>query len=161
MLSPGTKVKLKTFNKASHPPTDCDPSENYWLLIGMSGTIIEPVNNCSRVLVRFDNSIQSMGLHCHNEVENSLLIFESDLEVLIENDRRLVARLAIELYEGKITFDEFLMQTPDDDTDEEISELIDLITHKSKRGGFMGVRPEQHDKYLGEINNLIKKLAQG
>jgi len=76
------------------------------------------------------------------------------------NDRKLTARLAKELYAGEITFDDFLMQAPEDDTDEEISELIDLITHEPKKGGFMGVSPKEHDKYMEEIKELIEKLSK-
>ena len=82
MLELGAKVKLKTFNNTSLAPEDCDQSENYWLLIGETGTIKKPENNRSRVLVQFDNSVESKGLHCHNEIVNSLLILTTDLEVL-------------------------------------------------------------------------------
>ena len=84
MLEPGTKVKLKTFNSTSASPEDCDPSENYWLLIGEIGTVKLPENNRSRVLVQFEKSVESNGLHCHNEIENSLLILTTDLEILGE-----------------------------------------------------------------------------
>ncbi len=82
MLSPGTKVKLITFNNSSVAPEGCDPSENYWALIGELGIIIEPKNSRSRLLVQFDNSVELMGLHCHNKIKNSLLILASDLEVI-------------------------------------------------------------------------------
>ena len=82
MLESGTKVKLTTFNNTTDSPEDCEPSENYWSLIGETGIIKKPENNRSRVLVQFDNSVKSKGLHCHNEIENSLLILASDLEVL-------------------------------------------------------------------------------
>ncbi len=82
MLEIGAKVRLKTFNNTSVPPKDCEASENYWALIGITGIIKKPINNQSRVLVQFDNSVESLGLHCHNEIENSLLILTSDLEVL-------------------------------------------------------------------------------
>ena len=84
MLEIGTKVKLKTFNNTSIIPKGCDPSENYWSLIGETGTIKRSENSRGRVLVQFDNSVESKGLHCHNEIENSLLILTSDLEELNE-----------------------------------------------------------------------------
>ena len=84
MLEPGIKVKLKTFNKTSTSPEDCDPSENYWALIGETGIIKKPENDRFRVLVQFDNPVESKGLHCHNEIENSLLILTSDLEEVNE-----------------------------------------------------------------------------
>jgi hypothetical protein len=77
----------------------------------------------------------------------------------MENDRKIAARLAKELYEGKITFSEFLTAVPDDATDDDIAELIDLITHEPKRGGFMGVSTAEHERYLAKINLLIEKLS--
>ena len=77
----------------------------------------------------------------------------------MENDRKLTARLAIEMYEGNISFEDFLMGVPEETNDEEISELIDLITHEPKKGGFMGVSSSKHNKYMAEINKLIVKLS--
>ena len=78
----GLKVKLKTFNGDSDAPEKCDPSENYWVLIGKTGTIVKPENDRSRVLMQFDEQIGGFGLHCHNDIPNSLLILTSDLEVI-------------------------------------------------------------------------------
>jgi hypothetical protein len=82
MLKYGSKVRLMTFNKRSSAIDDCDPNENYWLLIGETGTIIKQESNNLRVLVQFDNSVILKGLHCHNKVKNSLLILASDLKIL-------------------------------------------------------------------------------
>ena len=82
MLKVGTKVQLNTFNKTLNAPDNCDPSENYWLLIGETGTIVKQENNNSRVLVQFDNSVLLEGLHCHNEIKTSLLILSTDLQIL-------------------------------------------------------------------------------
>ena len=78
----------------------------------------------------------------------------------MESDRKLVAKLAKDLYDGKITFDEFLLKVPGENTDEDISDLIYLITHEPKKGGFMGVKPEEHDTYFKEISNLVEKLSK-
>lgn len=77
-----SKVKLSSFNGEITPPKGCDPSENYWALIGATGTIVKPKNERGRVLVKFDNDVCSFGLHCHNEIPNSLLILPTDLEVI-------------------------------------------------------------------------------
>ncbi len=74
------KVQLISFNGELSAPDDCDSSENYWSLIGKMGTIVKPKNNRSRVLVQFDESVSDLGLHCHNEMPNSLLILTSDLK---------------------------------------------------------------------------------
>ncbi len=78
----GTRVKLKSFNNTTEIPNDCDPSENYWSLIEEKGTIVKPKNDYSRLLVKFDDPSKLIGLHCHNEIENSLWILESDLEII-------------------------------------------------------------------------------
>ena len=81
MLTPGAKVQLKSFNNTSTSPEGCEAGENYWLLIGHTGIILKPENKRHRALVKFNTSVEELGLHCHNEVENSLLILTSDLEV--------------------------------------------------------------------------------
>ncbi len=78
----GLNIKLKTFNGDSKAPKDCDASENYWLLIDKTGTIVKPKNSRSRVLIQFDEQVSDFGLHCHNEIPNSLLILTSDLELI-------------------------------------------------------------------------------
>ena len=77
-----SKVILRTFNGTSVSPVEYSPDENYWALIGETGKVVEPKNSRARVLVQFDASVAGYGLHCHNEVPNSLYILESDLEVL-------------------------------------------------------------------------------
>ena len=81
-IKSGNKVQLKSFNGASSAPDGCDPEENYWLLVSTFGTVIKPENKQSRVLVQFDTNISSLGLHCHNEPPNSLLISVNDLKVI-------------------------------------------------------------------------------
>ena len=76
------RVVLTSFNGSFAAPGDCRPSENYWLLIGQGGTALAPKNERSRVLVRFDVSVQGLGLHCHNPVENTLLVLEADLQFI-------------------------------------------------------------------------------
>ena len=77
----GTRVKLISFNGESETPEGCEPEENYWALVGNTGTIAKPKNSNSRVLVQFDINVNSLGLHCHNEIPNSLLILTNDLRV--------------------------------------------------------------------------------
>ena len=75
-----SKVRLKSFNGTRVGPADCRAGENYWLLIGQSGEVVEPKNEHGRLLVKFDLPVRSLGLHCHNPIENSLYILESDVE---------------------------------------------------------------------------------
>jgi hypothetical protein len=67
-------------------------SENYWKLIGETGTvqkdpqekyIYASFSEKPRVLVKFDRDVTtSYGLIAHNNIENSLWILVSDLEIL-------------------------------------------------------------------------------
>lgn len=77
-------VILKSFNGKSVAPEDCDPNENYWLLLGKRGRIIKDKNSRSRVLVKFYEPVSELGLCCHNEIPNSLLILLSDVEIISE-----------------------------------------------------------------------------
>ena len=85
-MQPGTIVVLKSFNLLDRAPKRIDPRENYWLLLGQRGQIVEVVPpqgvEADRVLVKFDCDVQMLGLHCHNHVENSLWIKLGDIEVL-------------------------------------------------------------------------------
>jgi len=71
-------VLLKTFLNTKEPLELDDPKENYWKLIGKKGRIISIIKD--KALVLFEIDILSQGLHCHNEMENTLLISISDLE---------------------------------------------------------------------------------
>ena len=84
----GNKVKLKTFNGSLQPDDNCQPNENYWKLIGSIGQIVKnpdeegPYPSTSRkqrLLIRFEIDVKSLGLECHNKIQNSLWILESDL----------------------------------------------------------------------------------
>jgi hypothetical protein len=79
MLPLHCRVVLRSFNGTLSTPPRCDPSENYWALIGEGGTVVETINESARVLVRFDRPVTARGLHCHNPVPNSLYILETDL----------------------------------------------------------------------------------
>jgi hypothetical protein len=81
-MTSGKRIKLITFNGDPFGPDNCDPAEDYWKLIGKIGTVVGPENGNNRVLVQFDESVSALGLHCHNNVPNSLLILASDLEFL-------------------------------------------------------------------------------
>ncbi len=80
MLLVNSRVIVRSFNGTQSTPSGCRRDENYWLLIGEQGTVIETLNAKARVLVKFDNSISEQRLCCHNPVPNSLFILETDLE---------------------------------------------------------------------------------
>jgi hypothetical protein len=73
--------------------------------------------------------------------------------------RQKAAALARDLYANKIDFKTFAMTITGED-DEDISELVDLITHEPKSGGFLGVKKSIHDQYMKKIWSLIEKLEK-
>ncbi len=78
--------------------------------------------------------------------------------------RKRVASLALELYEGKIDYQQFLDSIPfdtmDDTEDGGAEELVDMITNEPKVGGFLGVSRSGGEKNCTEIFALIAKLQQ-
>jgi hypothetical protein len=80
LLPTNTRIVLRSFNGTFQAPNDCTAGNDYWLLIGQSGTVIEYSAALGRQLVRFDVAVTSYGLHCHNPVPNSLYLLDADLE---------------------------------------------------------------------------------
>lgn len=75
-------------------------------------------------------------------------------------DRQKAATLARDLYAKKIDFKTFIMTVTGEDADEDISELVDLITHEPKFDGFLGAKKPVHDEYMTKIWSLIDKLEK-
>jgi hypothetical protein len=79
----GTRVRLKSFLGArqASPDRQDDSQNNYWLLIGQQGLVVkEDPYDPEHVLVKFEVDVISFGLHCHNEIPNSLWIRLDDLQ---------------------------------------------------------------------------------
>jgi len=73
---------MKSFLGLLKPNEEISDDENYWILIGEKGKIIE-VNNdffSGKVLVLFDKNLDKLNLQNHNSTKNSLWILETDLE---------------------------------------------------------------------------------
>ena len=81
MIKLGIRVKLKKFNGTMDTPKNCEKSENYWSLIGEYRKVVKKKNERLRVLIQLENIEKLKGLHCHNEIENSLWILETDIEL--------------------------------------------------------------------------------
>ncbi len=83
-MSQNQKVKLKSFLGKKSNNNKLDERENYWILIGKYGEIIETNNENfkERVLVLFDDNLDSLNLFNHNPLKNSLWILITDLEFL-------------------------------------------------------------------------------
>jgi len=78
----------------------------------------------------------------------------------MNNQRRKIAGLARQLYKKEITFSEFLAGTPEQDEDDLIDELVDLIEHEPQKGGLLGIKESEHDKYIKQIFVLIERLER-
>jgi hypothetical protein len=86
-LSVGERVTLRSFRGTASAPEETRDADNYWLLIGQSGTVVDTDDvskigrhpNGARMLVTLDQKVAEMGLACHNEVPNALWLFASDL----------------------------------------------------------------------------------
>lgn len=89
----GDRVRLITFNgtKRWNSKGKIYEPENYWELIGETGTVVQDPTEKSvyasfskepRVCIRFDNSVTDRDLICHNPVPNSLWLRVTDLEVI-------------------------------------------------------------------------------
>ena len=80
----GDRVVVRAFNGSNEAPRGVTPSENYWQLVGCTGTVAidRPAKGIKldRILVTLDRDVISSGLHCHNEVQNSLWLRSVDLE---------------------------------------------------------------------------------
>ena len=70
-----------------------------------------------------------------------------------------LGRLAEEYLEGRVSFVDFMQAAPEDPEDEDVAELIDLIEHEPKRGGFLGVSPEAHDRHVARIRELARSIS--
>jgi hypothetical protein len=81
----GERVTLRSFRGTTSAPEETRDTDNYWLLVGHSGAVVDDVSkigrhpNGERLLVRFDQDVAAMGLACHNKVPNALWLFVSDL----------------------------------------------------------------------------------
>jgi hypothetical protein len=75
--------------------------------------------------------------------------------------RLRIAELATTLYDGQLTYEEFLHALPDLDrnVDEEVTELLDLIEHHPARGRVLGLAAKEHDAYVADIRSRIARLS--
>ncbi len=77
------RVILETFlGDVKQSDIDSD-NENYFLLIGKCGVILEINEKDKQVLILFDESLDDLGLINHNDIKNSLWIYKSDIKKLV------------------------------------------------------------------------------
>ena len=85
----GSAVRLKSFFGTTVAEQGTATSENYWKLIGICGVVIQKRDKPHpaypdkglQYLIQFNADIQEFNLTIHNEIKNSILFFESDLEL--------------------------------------------------------------------------------
>ncbi len=70
-----------------------------------------------------------------------------------------LGRLAERYLKGGMTFGEFMTLAQHDPSDKEAAELIDMIEHQSKRGGFLDAAPQVHDRHMARIHELIRLIT--
>lgn len=77
-----TPVRLKSFLGTLTSSEKVNENENYWKLIGETGKVVEDerIKN-GRVLVLFKNNLNDFNLENHNQINNSLWLKKSDLEL--------------------------------------------------------------------------------
>jgi hypothetical protein len=76
----------------------------------------------------------------------------------MQTHRQIASRLAQEIMDNKISYDQFVDHYPTDTGDELIDKLFDLIEHQPKLGGLFGVSQSTLDNYNSEIFELIRLL---
>lgn len=95
-----------------------------------------------------------------NELET--LIAEAEaLAVLSVDERVKIAQLTEDYLEGRMSFENFMRTMPDPPPGEDVAELIDLIEHEPKRGGFFGVSPDEYDRHMERVRELVRSISRG
>ncbi|NNN06246.1 MAG: hypothetical protein HKL90_10135 [Elusimicrobia bacterium] len=74
--------------------------------------------------------------------------------------RKAAAQAARALLAGEISYDQFLQAIPDE-ADKLIGQLVDLIEHEPKRGGWGGVDENAWQSYRRQILAAIEALEFG
>jgi hypothetical protein len=70
-----------------------------------------------------------------------------------------LGRLAERYLAGQLSFADFMDAAPEGFEDEEVAELVDLIEHEPKRGGFLGVSLDEHDRHMARIRELARSIS--
>lgn len=71
-MKKGDEIILKSFNGKQIKPKNVLENENYWMLIGQKGKILEDLGE--RFVVLFYCNLDSYNLENHNPIKNSLFI---------------------------------------------------------------------------------------
>ena len=80
------------------------------------------------------------------------------MNTIDKNLRSKVAALVEDFYRGKIDYKELSLAIPENNSDKDIQELLDLIEHEPKVGGLLGVSQEEHRQVKSKIDSIVEKL---
>ncbi|MCK4662573.1 MAG: hypothetical protein KAT68_06895 [Bacteroidales bacterium] len=67
-------------------------------------------------------------------------------------EKQKAATLAKDFYNKIISYNEFILEYPDNSEIDEIIELFDLIEHEPKKNGLFGVGGLEHKLHIKRIN---------
>ncbi len=77
------RVVLKSFLGIKKPESGNRDNENYSLLIGKYGAILDLNKREKKILILFDDNLDDLNLINHNKIKNSLWIYESDIKKIV------------------------------------------------------------------------------
>ena len=63
------------------------------------------------------------------------------------------------LITDEIDYAEYLSLVPEDSDDDDVAELLSLVEHIPKRGGFLGMSQSEFDDYMSQIDRVVARLA--
>ena len=90
----------------------------------------------------------------------TLIAEAEELAVLSVDERVKIAQFAEDYLEGRMSLEDFMRIMPDPPPGEDVAELIDLIEHEPKRGGFGGASPEEYDRHMERIRELVRSISR-
>lgn len=73
-------------------------------------------------------------------------------------ERANIGQLAEDYLEGRMSFADFMRAMPDPPPGEDVAELIDLIEHQPRRGGFLGASPAEYARHMARIRELVRAI---
>lgn len=73
-------------------------------------------------------------------------------------NRLAIAHWVRQYLSGALSYDGLCSSTPLYTEDDDVSELLSLNEHEPKQGGFMGAGPEEYDRYMGRVRELVRVL---
>lgn len=80
------------------------------------------------------------------------------METFNKEERLLAAKLTEELFMDKIDFDIYLMEFPEEDGDQVLSELYGLIEHEPPEAAFGGESKLKNHSEMKRISELLNIL---